>query len=101
LESIVETQPNANPLCSDWLQLSPRSFHPPNCAFFCFLERNQEVPDRAVWGCSVSRSGKISGMTPDFDRARIKFNPSLGGIAPFASHDERQERQKIKTMTKL
>jgi hypothetical protein len=24
---------------------------------FCFLERNQEVPVRAVSGCSVSRSG--------------------------------------------
>jgi hypothetical protein len=45
--------------------------------------------------------GKISGMTADFDRARIKLNPSLGGIAPFASHDERQERQKTKTRRKL
>ena len=100
--SIAEIQPKLQPAFLRFSAIIPRNpFHAPHSASFafwsaikkCLIEQFRVVRSPAV--------GKIPGMTPDFDRAGIKLNPRSDGIAPFVSHDERQERYMAYVISEL
>ena len=55
--SRLRHSPNSNRALLRLSAIIPRTVSPAALCLFCFLERNQEVPDRAVSGCSVSRRG--------------------------------------------